>query len=233
SKRKAPPTRQELFALVTTLRAEVTQLRQEKADLEAVLEMTTEHSDAVEEDLHDRAEEALRESERRLRMIVEATPVPVVICRLADGVIVYANAQAGPLLGLSTEALLGRHLTDFYSDPWVQQQLRATLERHGELDHHEVEFCTARGTSLWIEVSQRLLTFLDAPSVLSAWHNITHLRQMNQASSRFVPQEYLGFLQKETITEVGLGDYVTGLMPVIFSTLHNLTTFPSTTTHHE
>jgi len=233
AKRKAPPTRQELFALVTTLRAEVAQLRQEKADLEAVLEMTTEHSDAVEEDLHDRAEEALRESERRLRMIIEATPVPVVISRLADGVIVYANAQAGPLLELSTAALLGCHLTDFYCDPAVQQSLLARLEQHGELDHHEVEFRTARGTSLWIDVSLRLLTFNGAPSLLSAWHNITHLRQMNQASSRFVPQEYLGFLQKETIIEVDLGDYVTGEMTVMFSDLRNFTTISETMTPQE
>ena len=101
------PTKKELLAEIAALRQAVEELQQEKEDLEMVLEMTTDHSDTVEEELHTKAEEALRRSEQQLRMIVEATPAPVIITRLADGKIVYANAMAGPLRGLSTEELLG------------------------------------------------------------------------------------------------------------------------------
>src|SRR5262249_31632355 len=156
--------------------------------------------------------EALRESERRLRLIVEATPVPVVISRMADNQIVYANAMAGPLVGLPTEALLGRKGTDFYRDPADQARLLAGLTKGGQVKHQEVQFETVDGTPLWVDVSLRTLEFNDALSLLSAWHNITHLRQMNQAASRFVPQEYLGFLQKESITHINLGDYVSDEM---------------------
>src|SRR5262249_40415505 len=114
--RKNPPAMHVLLDELARLRTEVQHLQQEKVDLEVLLEMTTEHSDTVEEELHHRAEEALRESERRLRLIVEATPVPVVISRMADSQIVYANAMAGPLVGLPTAALLGRKITDFYQD---------------------------------------------------------------------------------------------------------------------
>jgi hypothetical protein len=41
----------------------------------------------VEDELYDRAQEALRESERFLRLIVEATSVAVVISCLVDNVL--------------------------------------------------------------------------------------------------------------------------------------------------
>ena len=146
-------------------------------------EMTTEHSDSVEEELHTKAEEALRESERRLRVIVEATPIPVVISREADDQIVYANAMAGPLLGLPTRALVGRTITEFYHDPNAQQQLLETLALEGCVDHREVRFRGADGRAPWVDVSMRLSDFNGHASLLSAWHDITHLKQPNLAAA--------------------------------------------------
>jgi PAS domain S-box-containing protein len=223
----------ELYNKAAETLREMQELHQEKVDLEVLLEMTTEHSDAVEEELHNRAQEALRESERRLRLIVEATPVPVVISRITDGQIVYANTMAGPLVALGTETLLEHKITDFYQDPADQEQLLSTLTEHGQVDHYQVPFRTANGVQLWIDVSMRTLEFNDEPSLLSAWHNITHLRQMNQAASRFVPQEYLGFLQKESIIHINLGDYVSDEMTVMFSDLRAFTTISETMTPQE
>jgi PAS domain S-box-containing protein len=227
------PTKAELQAELDALRQTLADVEQERDDLQTLLEMTTEHSDTVEEELHERAEEALRRSEQQLRMIIEATPIPILISRLADGEILYSNATAGPLVGLTAEALLGHKIADFYWDPALHEQQLATLAHDGLVDHQEVEFCTVDGVSLWVDVSLRRLEFNDEPSLLSAWHNITRLKQMNQASSRFVPQEYLGFLEKMSIIDIGLGDYVTGEMTVMFSDLRGFTTVSETMTPQE
>ncbi len=232
-RRAKSPTKQALQEELAALRQEVENLQQEKADLEMLLEMTTEHSDTVEEELHGRAEEALRESARRLRMIVEATPIPIVISRMADGRIVYANAMAGPLVGLPTEALLECKVTDFYQDPTDQTLLLNMFTQYGQVDHYELPFRTSQGVPLWVDVSLRALTFNDAPSLLSAWHDITRLKRMNQASNRFVPQEYLTFLSKESIVDVQLGDYVTGVRTVMFSDLRSFTTISEGMTPQE
>ncbi|MCK5663880.1 MAG: PAS domain S-box protein, partial [Thiotrichaceae bacterium] len=104
-------SREQLLTEITSLRQQITDIEQDKEDLETLLEMTTEHSDTVEEELHGRAEEAIRESERRLRMIIEATPVAIVISEIDTNIIVFANAIAGPLAGLTTEQLLGHKVT--------------------------------------------------------------------------------------------------------------------------
>jgi PAS domain S-box-containing protein len=192
------PTRQELLQAIMALRQEVEALRREKQnlqlllevtmqhsdamtedlqsekeDLAVLLEMNTEHSDAVEEELHQKAEEALRESERRLRLIVQATPVPVLISRVADGEIVYANGMSGPLVGVETEVLLGRNIADFYAEPADYHALTAVLDERGQIDHYEVRIRRADQSLLWAEVSLRSLTFGDQASLLCAIHDIT------------------------------------------------------------
>jgi len=215
---------EKLQAELAALRQQVEDLEQDKIDLETLLEMTTEHSDTVEEELHGKAEEAVRESERRLRLIVEATPVSIVISRRVDGIIVYANAMAGPLVGLTTEELVGRKATDFFHDPTQMQQLLAMIKDQGKVDHFEAQLKVSTGDLIWGDCSLRTLDFNDEPSLLGAWHNITHLKQMNAAASRFVPNEYLGFLKKQSIVDIDLGDHIIGDMTIMFSDIRSFTT---------
>ncbi|HEY9887533.1 MAG TPA: response regulator, partial [Candidatus Obscuribacterales bacterium] len=51
-----------------------------------------------------------------------------------------------------------------------------------------------------------------------------YLAKINQAYSRFVPREFLQFLQKESIVEVELGDQVQQHMSVLFADIRDFTT---------
>ncbi|MGR9108219.1 MAG: adenylate/guanylate cyclase domain-containing protein [Gammaproteobacteria bacterium] len=208
---------------IESLRRRIADLEQEKQDLEALLDMTTEHSDAVEEELHCRAEEALLESERRLRMIVEATPVAVYITGRSDGEIYYANAMAGPMLSVSVEDLIGRKLVDFYVHIEDRLKLLELLDKQGSVDHYEMRIKTQNQAVVWVEASCREVRFNDEPSLLIAMHDITHLKELNMAASRFVPREFLGFLNKHSLVDIRLGDHVTDEMTVMFSDLRSFT----------
>lgn len=63
----------------------------------------------------------------------------------------------------------------------------------------------------------------------------THLRltKINLASSRFVPREFLSFLQKESIVDINLGDHVSKEMTVMFSDLRSFTTISEHMTPQE
>ncbi len=170
----------EIYAELLALRQEVAELRSEKADLELLLEMTTEHSDSVEAELYDKAEAALRESEKRLRLIVEATPVPVLISRMSDGEIMYANATAGPLLALPADELLTCKMLDFIDDISHWQKWLSTLAIGNAVNNYELQVQRKDGSLLWVALSLRPLKFNDDPSILIAIHDITERKRAEQ-----------------------------------------------------
>ncbi len=74
------------------------ELQREKADLEILLEMTTQHHDAIEVELYNQAEEAVKASERKLAQFLDAVPVGVIVID-ATGRPYFANQKAQELLG--------------------------------------------------------------------------------------------------------------------------------------
>lgn len=155
-------------------------LEAERNDLATMLEMTTEHADTVEDELHERAAETLQRSARELRMIIEATPAPVLIARLDGGEIVYANAMMGSLFKADPSELIGKNAIDLYHEAADREPLIRALREQGLLDHHEVRFKRLDGMPIWIEISLRLLDFNDEPCILSALHDITDRKEAEQ-----------------------------------------------------
>ena len=191
-------SRKELIAAGEVLRRRVLELEQEKRDLElmletsaahadnvsesleserkdlaTMLEMTTEHADTVEDELHERATATLLRSARELRMILEATPAPVMIARLADGEIVYANVMLGTLFQESAHDMVGKKTVDLYYEAADREPVIRALQAEGAVDHHEVRFKRGDGSPVWVDISLRLLDFNDQPAILSAMHDIT------------------------------------------------------------
>jgi flagellar biosynthesis/type III secretory pathway ATPase len=89
---------EQLLLDVQRLSAEVENLKRQKADLEILLETTTEHSDTMEAQLLSKAQWAQSSSKEQFRARSSATPVPVLVSRLCDGLILYANAQLASLV---------------------------------------------------------------------------------------------------------------------------------------
>lgn len=59
------------------------------------------------------------------------------------------------------------------------------------------------------------------------------LEELLTAYSRFVPNEYLKFLRKKSITDVQLGDHVSKVMAIVFSDIRSFTTLSETMTPKE
>jgi diguanylate cyclase (GGDEF)-like protein/PAS domain S-box-containing protein len=127
------------------------------------------------------AEEALRESEERLRVIAEATPVPVLISRKSDGLVLYANAHLGSTFGLATEEVIGLKTLDFYYNPADRQVLLDTLKQDGYLRNYELQVKKVDGTPFWVAVSIRFLKFNGEPAMFSAFYDITERKWAEEA----------------------------------------------------
>lgn len=120
-----------------------------------------------------RAEGALRESEERLRVIAEATPVPVLISRASDGLVLYANAQLGPTFGFTAEEVIGLKTPDYYYNPADRQALLDALKKDRFLRNYELHVKKADDVSLWVAVSAQFLKFNGEPAIFSAFYDIT------------------------------------------------------------
>jgi PAS domain S-box-containing protein len=115
------------------------------------------------------------------RLIAEATPIPVLISRLEDGVILYANTTAGSTFGLPVEKLLGCHIQDFYFNPSDRQELVEALSRAESIQCRELQCKRADGTPFWVTASLQPLTFNGAATALSALCDITDRKQAEEA----------------------------------------------------
>ncbi|MGH7818849.1 MAG: PAS domain S-box protein, partial [Candidatus Binatia bacterium] len=104
-----------------------------------------------------RAEEALRESERRYRDLYEEAPVGYWHAT-NDGRIHRANRALAEMFGVPREAIIGRTLHDFAADttrgkPVTLDLRRRFVEQGGEIHNEEVECRRADGTPLWVRIS--------------------------------------------------------------------------------
>ncbi len=140
-----------------------------------------------------RTEQALRESEERFRAIVEASPIPMVISSLHDGLILYANAHVGQALGIPSEKVIGAKTTDFYYFDDAREPLLNALKATGHLSNYEVCLKQTDGSPLWTLISVQTMVFNGVPALLTGFYDVTkrkeaeeEIRRLNEALEKRV-----------------------------------------------
>jgi PAS domain S-box-containing protein len=180
------PLNSEQFLLeIAHLSQELEKVKQEKADLEIVLEAMTEHAGVIEAELHHEAEAAKQESQERFQLIAEATPVAIIIARFADGQLLYANAAASSIFGLPIEELLTHSMLDFYAAPNDRQKLFNIYTQNHCLRNYEIRFKQANSVIFWGAISIQPFSFNGEDVLLSAILDITKRKQADVDRIRF------------------------------------------------
>ncbi len=139
-----------------------------------------------------RADQAqLRESETRLRVMLDASPLGATIERV-DGTITFANTRMLELLGVSEEELFHSTASDFYAVPEERGEIISWLRRGGRLHNVELQLTKGDGTTF-----PALLSFEPAynegEGVYYAWaFDITERKQVEyelQASRQTLEEQ--------------------------------------------
>lgn len=179
-------TKERLARRITKLRRDIqhlyqriTELQHEKADLELIIKLNVEHADFIEEDLLNKVESTLRDSERQFRLISETLPIPVIVKRVADNVVMYVNAPAGELLGVSLDQILNCPLDHFYF-PADRPSIQALLAKQGSIHNHEMRVRQSDGNFRWVALSAQFLTFNDVPAVLHVLYDVTERKRAEE-----------------------------------------------------
>lgn len=245
-----------LQALATELQSVLAIVTRDKADLEILLETTTEHGDIVGDLLYDEAEAALRKSERRLKKFLEAVPVGVGIIdangkpyygnRVAQQLLCEAGVPSALLEDLAEAYQIYRAGTDqlYPKDklPWMRA-LRGEKASADDLEIRQgdkVIPIESWGTPIFDDkgnVAYAIVAFQDITERKRAEaesKQFTHeLYRLNEAYERFVPRQFLQFLNKKSIVDVQLGDQVQKEMSVLFADIRNFTKLSESLTPQE
>jgi PAS domain S-box-containing protein len=106
-----------------------------------------------------RAEEALRESEERLRLFWETSPDSFSITKLQDGLVVEVNTGFTKLTGYTREEIVGKSSLELglWVDPGERPKLTARLAQDGEVRDFETKFRMKDGDARAVSISAGLM----------------------------------------------------------------------------
>ncbi|MDO8929227.1 MAG: CHASE domain-containing protein, partial [Bacteroidota bacterium] len=122
----------------------------------------------------------LKESEKRFQTIFEASPVPLSLTRLSDGVVVLANNILGELFHISTSEIIGKKAHDFYANKDDRNEILKALANAGSLINHEIQLKKADGRLFWVHASYQTIVFGNEPLILTGFYDITKRKQAEE-----------------------------------------------------
>jgi PAS domain S-box-containing protein len=113
------------------------------------------------------AEKRLRESEQRLRMILESSPIAVSISKTLGGY-VFANQSIADLYGYSRAEAASINSSDFYLYPSDRTRLIEQLKRTGKVSGEEVPLKRRDGSIFWVLAFWQTVQ-IDGEDCIVAW----------------------------------------------------------------
>ncbi|HSV52336.1 MAG TPA: sensor domain-containing diguanylate cyclase [Burkholderiaceae bacterium] len=123
---------------------------------------------------------ALRESELQLRGLLQFAPLPIIIVRVGDEAIVYANNRALEQFGVTAASLRQYKAKNFYVRPEDREQVVQVLGAQGSVRDWEVELRDAAGRTFWSLISSQRIAFAGEDCLLTALNNIEDRRRAQE-----------------------------------------------------
>ncbi len=152
---------------------------------------------AIQRDITERkmTDRALRESEERLRTLMEKVPDGVGVLA-TDGRILYANPAMGALLGYTTDQMLGRRVTDFQhpEDRGRAADRIKSLLRGGPESPAQYRLIHRDGSVVTSEITSRVIEFEGEPALLSTVRDLTERMELEEQLRQAQKMEAVGQL---------------------------------------
>ncbi|OKO81549.1 hypothetical protein AC630_14200 [Bradyrhizobium sp. AS23.2] len=124
------------------------------------------------------AEQAIQESEQRLRVIAEAAPMAVVIVTFDDGIIRYANQHFSEMFKFEGSSALGLQTKNLYADPQHRERFIGALTEHGHVEGMEMLFKRAGGEEFWALIASQRVQFEGRPAMITGLADISDRKRM-------------------------------------------------------
>ncbi len=122
----------------------------------------------------------LEQAEQRFQAILEASPTPLLLSRLDDGQILYANDRVEELLRVEAGALVGRRTVEFYCDPAERARVVELIQQHGSVRDLELQIRQKDGAIRWVLASVQRFIFEGEPALATSLLDITERKKSDE-----------------------------------------------------
>ena len=142
------------------------------------------------------ADEALRESESRMAAVFNASPVGILINRVADGRVIDANDTALRMYDLRRDDIIGRTPPELhiYQSSEQRDEAMRLLSDTKAVDRRLVRLRAASGRVVETEVSVRSVALKGEPCLVTLMLDVTERRRLEEANLQAQKLASLGTL---------------------------------------
>lgn len=151
------------------------------------------------------AEIDLQTKESRLKTILDSLTMPIVISRVNDGQIVYANEDLSNLLRTPLENLVGKQTPDFYHDTNDRKRVIDMIQTRGEVKNFDLHLKKSDGELFWGLLSAKLFEFENEPAIITTIADITDKKQVTQAFESALESTETQAHRLSLLNELGVG----------------------------
>ncbi len=110
----------------------------------------------------------------RIEEIIKSSPFPIIISRLSDDKLIFANNNAIKLFGIEASELDRYRLRDFFADSENRKLLNERLERERKVQDFEILVKTPTGNSpFWLLTSANIIDYNYDIAIYAAFQDIT------------------------------------------------------------
>jgi len=116
-------------------------------------------------------------SESRLRSIIEAHPVPVLIVSLKTGSIFYAAPGAEQFLGMKQEEIKNNNLERLMPDPETRGKMLQEIAAKNPVDSLETKIIRGDGAEIAAAISARAITYQEEDAMVMGIYDLTERKK--------------------------------------------------------
>ena len=124
---------------------------------------------------------ALVESERRLRRILDTSPLALAISRRSDNSLLYVNPRWAELFLVGEDDATGMDAASFYGDPRERLRLVEQVARDGLVNNHECFMRAVGGRQFWAMLSAAEIEMDGEPAVIVTTSDISRRKEAEAA----------------------------------------------------
>ncbi len=168
-------------------------------------------------------EQRLRISEEKLARLFDSTPFATLIVRLADNLILNANAACREFFELSSDQIIKQRIDelDWSQLPAQWSTIVNTLHQQGTIRDVEFSFCRQDGTTHVVQLAAEIVELPEGLCAVVAFQDVTPLRRANERLAELAAQqEQLATLAREALAHTDLDTLFSAAMSQTAQILH-------------